>query len=301
METGRLKTLLLAAADAVTFLLAKPVGLAALAAFLFLGLALRLVTALRQRALACEAAGRRLGVGQAIVLALKEIYGSLASLVTILPTLVLVLAGAVMMVGVADSVRKIDEIAANRARISELSAVVRNLERRCRVADVSVLEANGERARLSLGFYDYRSPEKVARDQEVTILGSEVIVDALVLDFAYSEIESGRRVNLVLPYRVFGDKQPAVDGTPLAVLDDKGVPLLYRRSESDIYGLESSRYDERLEELMAIVGDEGERRKAGVVRSLFGAAVRRKVKAGDSFTIWSEQTGGLTIKADKDW
>ncbi len=298
MDTVRLKSLLFAAADAAAFLLTKPLGLAALGTFLLLGFALRLSSAVRERSLACEAAGRRLGAGQALGVVLREFYTGLVSLVAVLPSAAALLLGAVLLVGVADSIRRMDEIAANRQRISELSAVVRNLERRYKVAEVHVLEADGKTARISLGFYDSRSPGKPSRTQEVTIRGSEVFVDALVVDFAYSEIESGRRVNLVLPYRVFGDRQPASEGEPLAVLDGEGVPLLYRRSETEIYGLDPARYDERLEELMDILADEEARRREGIVRSVFGAAARRRVSAGDTFTIWSEQTGGLTIKGE---
>ncbi len=294
----RLKGPLFAAADAVAFLLTRPAGWAILGGVLSLGFALRVASAFKERSLACEAAGRRLGPGQAFGLLLRELYGSLSSAVAVLPTVAVVLVGSVLLVGVSDSVRRLDEIAGNRARISELSAVVRNLERRYRVADARVLSADGRTARLSLAFYDSRTPGKPVRTQEVSIEGSEVFVDALVLDFAYSEIESGRRVNLVLPYRVYGDLQAPADGQELALLDEEGVPLLYRRAESEVYGLDPGLYDRRLEELMDILEDDEARRKAGIVRSVFGAAVRRRVRTGDTFTIWSEQTGGLAIKGE---
>jgi len=298
LDIDRLKGPLFAAADAVAFLLTRPTGWAILGGILALGLILRVSGALRDRFLACEASGRRMGAAQAMGVLIRELYGSLASAAAVLPTLAAVLVGAVLLVGVSDSIRVLDQIEANRARISELSAVVRNLERRYRVADVRVLSADGRTARLSLAFYDSRTPAKPVRTQEAEIEGSEVFVDALVLDFAYSEIESGRRVNLALPYRVYGNLQAPAEGRELALLDDQGVPLLYRRSEAEIYGIDPKTYDSRLEELMNLLEDEGARRKAGILRSVFGAAVRRKVRTGDAFTIWVEQTGGLTIKGD---
>lgn len=298
MDIESLKGPLFAAADAVSFLLTRPAGWAILGGILALGFALRASGALRDRFLACEASGRRMGAGQAFGVLLRELYGSLAGAVAVLPTVAVVLVGSVLLVGVSDSVRRLDEIAENRARISELSAVVRNLERRYRVADVRVLSADGRTARLALAFYDSRTPGKPVRTQEAAIEGSEVFVDALVLDFAYSEIESGRRVNLALPYRVYGNLQAPAEGQELALLDERGVPLLYRRAEAEIYGIDPEAYDARLEELMGLLEDERARRRAGVVRSLFGAAVRRRVRAGDAFTIWIEQTGGLTIKGD---
>lgn len=298
MDIDRLKEPLFAAADAVSFLLTRPTGWVILGGILAVGFVLRASSALRDRFLACEASGRRMGAGQAIGILLKELYGSLASFAAVLPTVAAVLVGSVLLVGVSDSIRTLDRISANRTRISELSAVVRNLERRYRVADVRVLSADGRTARLALAFYDSRTPGRPIRTQETEIEGSEVFVDALVLDFAYSEIESGRRVNLALPYRVYGNLQAPADGRELALLDEQGVPLLYRRSEAEIYGIDPQAYDSRLEELMVLLEDEGARRREGILRSIFGAAVRRKIWTGDTFTIWVEQTGGLTIKGD---
>jgi hypothetical protein len=34
----------------------------------------------------------------------------------------------------------------------------------------------------------------------------------------------------------------------------------------------------------------------GIVRSLYGDAVHRVAKKGDVFTVWVEQSGGLTVK-----
>ena len=52
----------------------------------------------------------------------------------------------------------------------------------------------------------------------------------------------------------------------------------------------------RLGEIAVLLRDEKAARGAGVVRSLYGAALHRPVRRGDRFTIWAEQTGGLTIK-----
>jgi hypothetical protein len=79
-------------------------------------------------------------------------------------------------------------------------------------------------------------------------------------------------------------------------MDEHGVPLMYRRSGEELYGIGSEAYDARLAELMAALRTDEAARGAGIVRSLYGDAVHRGVKKGDSFIVWVEQSGGITIK-----
>ena len=71
---------------------------------------------------------------------------------------------------------------------------------------------------------------------------------------------------------------------------------MYRRSADELYGMDSSAYDARLAELMAVLRTDEAARGAGIVRSLYGNAVHRGVKKGDSFVVWVEQSGGLSVK-----
>ncbi|MCK7479667.1 MAG: hypothetical protein M0C28_21890 [Candidatus Moduliflexus flocculans] len=177
----------------------------------------------------------------------------------------------------------------NRARTSELSAVVRNLERRYRVVDVRVLSADGRTARLALAFYDSRTPGKLGPDpRRRPIEGSEVFVDALVLRFRLLR----DRV------RPEGEPRPAVPGLRQTSRRPRtgkswpswtrrGVPLLYRRAEAESLRHRSAGLRRGASRSSRILlEDEEARRRAGIVRSVFGAAVRRRVRAGDSFTIW---------------
>ncbi|MBL8968522.1 MAG: hypothetical protein JNG85_16070 [Spirochaetaceae bacterium] len=82
----------------------------------------------------------------------------------------------------------------------------------------------------------------------------------------------------------------------MSLLDDSGVPLVFRLPAEDLYGIAPERYAARVAELSALLRSDEASRGAGIVRSLHGAAVHRPVRKGDRFSIWIEQTGGLTIK-----
>jgi hypothetical protein len=70
---------------------------------------------------------------------------------------------------------------------------------------------------------------------------------------------------------------------------------MYRRAPDQVYGMGAAAYDARLVELMAMLRSDESARAAGVVRSLYGNAVHRAARTGEAFTIWVEQSGGLSV------
>ncbi|MCX7025641.1 MAG: hypothetical protein NT080_13650 [Spirochaetes bacterium] len=295
MHAERFKTILYAFADALELLTMTPVGLALLAGIIGSAFVLSVWNGVRERSLACEAAGKKLGIGEGTFVMFRELAAILGKIFTAGPVLLAVALGGVAVLGVADSLRKFDEIEADRKRIKELSAVVRNLDRRYRIAELRALARKDGRTKLSLAFYGGGS-EEVARTQELEIAGTDIFLDAIVCNFDYSEIETGKRINLALPYRVFSDEVAQDSGIALELFDAKGVPYAYRRPSGEIYGIGPEDYDRRLEELSVIMEDNDASRQNGLVRSLYGSAVHRIMKPGDTFTVWVEQTGGLVIK-----
>jgi len=296
---GLLKPLLYGLADAIGFLFGTTLGIVLLAALLVAAAALRVAAALSARRLAAKAAGEKFGRARALGLALRELGSAFLRAAAALPALVAAAAAALGILVLADSSRKLDSYLEDRARIAELTATVRNLERRYRAIDVDILEAAGGRIDAKLSFYDYRSPRSPARSQTISLPGRELFIDAIVCNFDYAEIAAGRSVNLAIPYRAFTDETPQAKGTDLGLLDEKGVPLMYRRPPEGVYGIDAAAYDARLEELAAILRSEEAARETGIVRSVYGNALHRFVRRGDSFTIWVEQSGGLSIKDAK--
>lgn len=293
---GTFKAILYAFSDGAAFLFGTKAGLAIVAAAIVLAAVLRMAAALSERRLLAKAAGEVLGRGAAFGVAMRELGSMVLRAVAALPAIAAVAAAAFILVGVAESSRRLDEYLAGRARIAELTATVRNLERRYRAVDVAVEDVSDGYISAELAYYDSRSPNAPSRKQKLRLRGRELFVDAIVCNFAYSEIAAGRAVNLAIPYRAFTDEVPQSEGVALDLSDEKGVPLMYRRGPEDLYGIAAPAYDARLSELVGMLQSEQASRGAGIVRSLYGNAVHRVARKGDSFTIWVEQTGGLSVK-----
>lgn len=293
MDAINAKELLFSLAKVLRWL-ATPWGLAAMVAGLSALFLFRVWNAARTRQLACAAAGQRFRATEAAGLFFKEIYSASLGIVAALPVIVGVLATALSLLALSDTLEGLDRMRADAQRIRELGQVLRNLEGRQRVMDVRVMSVKDGTSTLRLSFLDTAGKE--AQTQTLTIAGTDIYVDAIVCNFDYAQIAEGRKVNLAIPYRVFSDKVAQADGVALGGRTDGGIPLQYERPAEAIYGIAPELYRERLAELVAILDKEDTAREAGIVRSLYGSAVHKVVKQGDSFSLWVEQSGGLTIK-----
>jgi hypothetical protein len=293
---GALKAVLYAISDAAVFLFTKPTGILVLGAALLIAAGSRLWTVVSDRALAHRAAGEDFGRGAAAGAALRELAGMAVKAAALLPTIAGIAVALVLLVGVADATRKVDDYVAGQKRISELTTTVRNLQRRYKAVEVRIDDVKEGRIKASLAFFDYKDLKSPPKTQSVDIPGKELFIDAIVCNFAYSEIASGAAVNLAIPFKAFSDELPEDQGITLSILDDSGMPLMYRRPPEQIYGIEPEAYEARLAQLMESMRSDEAARGAGIVRSLYGDAVHRAAKKGESFTVWVEQSGGLSIK-----
>jgi hypothetical protein len=194
------------------------------------------------------------------------------------------------------------EYVENQEKIKELRSVLKQLDQRYKVAEIEVIHYSylSVESHLKIRFFDYAKQGFVNQDQELKIKGNDIYFDAVVLNFDYSEIASGNKINLVIPYRIFSEDVPQEDGIRLSLTDENGVPLIYKRDEDDIYGMPHDKYNQRIKEIMEYITDKDKAKLAGI-RSVYGNAVHKKVRKGDVFTIWVEQTGGLVIKKARDF
>jgi hypothetical protein len=293
---GALKAVLYAISDAAIFLFTKPLGIALFGTALLLAAGAKLWTVVSDRALVHRAAGEDFGRAAAAGSALRELAVMLVKAAGALPTILGVAAALTLIVGLSDATRRVDDFIAGQKRISELTTTVRNLQRRYKAVEVRVDEVKDGRIKAQLAFFDYRDLKAPPRTQSVELPGKELFIDAIVCNFAYSEIAAGSAVNLAIPYKVFSDELPESQGFALSILDESGTPLMYRRPPEEIYGISPEAYGARLAELVASMRSDEAARGAGIVRSLYGDAVHRSIKKGESFTVWVEQSGGLSIK-----
>ncbi len=288
--------------ELVLFFFTTKIGFISLLVLLVLFVLFKMYNEIRTRRLAYMAIG---SYGSSVkVPNLEKIYiiGKVLSSIIIkiisnVPVVLTVVIFLIFVVGISKGIETIDQFVQNQEKIRELKSLLKQLDQRYKVAEIEVKDYDllNDKTSLSLKFYDYANQGFSNEIQDIGIEGNDIYFDAIVLNFEYSEISSGESRNIVLPYRLFSNKVPQENGISLNLKDENGIPLIFKRQDKDIYGMETEKYTEHVQEIMSYITDAKKARKAGI-RSVYGNAVHKRVRKGENLTIWLEQTGGLVIK-----
>jgi hypothetical protein len=292
--------------EIVIFLFTTKIGFIILLLLLIGIVALSIYNQLKLRQLAYAAAkpsgSSDVPIPEKIYIGLRVIAKVFVRIISNLPVLLSVFIFLLVVVGVSKGIDGINTYFENQQKIKELTSVLKQLDQRYKVAEINVDDYDQVKneTKISISFFDYAKQGFVNEKQRILLKGNDIYFDAIVLNFEYSEITSGTTKNIVLPYRVFSDLIPQEIGVPLAIKDENGVPLIFKRDSTEIYGMTGEKYNQRLKEIMEYITNPEKARLAGI-RSVYGNAVHKKVKANDVLTIWVEQTGGLVIKEARDF
>jgi len=285
----------------IIFFFTTKLGIVSLIIFLFLYTALAFYDELIPRKLAYKSIGSY-GVNQVPFLEKLYIFGKVVSntffkIISNVPNLLFVALFLILIVGFSSGISTIDDFVKNQERIKELKSVVKQLDKKYKVAEIKVTGYNltTNKTDLEIKFYDYAKQGFANKKQNISIKGNDIYFDAIVLNFEYSEISTGSTKNIVLPYRIFSEKVPQGEGIELNLKDENGIPLIFKRDEKEIYGMEAEKFTKHTKELMSYITDDKKAKLAGI-RSVYGNAVHKRLRKGEKITIWVEQTGGLVIK-----
>jgi hypothetical protein len=208
----------LAVSKAFSFLFTTKIGLISLASAALLIAAIRIGSAARSRILLEAAAGKKGGFAAGTRGAAAEIASGIAWSASNLPTLVTSLAILALVVGLSGVVTRFDEYLNLQRRIREYGIVLKNLEGRTKVARVERLERAGSEGRYAVEYFGAGGEGKPAAREEFDLAGKEIYFDAIVLNFEFSGIEAGEAENIAVPYRIFSDEVPQMEGKRLAIL-----------------------------------------------------------------------------------
>ena len=205
------------------------------------------------------------------------------------------------IVGLSTAFSTVDDYIENQKRISEMKTVVKNLDKSYIVAKMEILDINYVEniTSLKIHYYDYELDDYLPVTQDVDIKGKDIYFLNLVMNFEYSEIESGNNVNFVMPYKIFSEEVAKDDGVLLQTTDSLGIPYIFHRDDDEIYGIEKGNFYSRLQEFSELMTDSEKARKEGV-RSFYAAAPHfvNNIRKGQNIIIWVEQTGGLVLKKE---
>jgi len=291
--------------DFLIFLFTRPLGYVILISFFLLYVVFSASNALRVRSLAHRAANN----GKTPFVEMFYIIGSefikiFLKVFSNLPVLLTVIFLMFGVVGLSTSFQTFDTFFQNNQKIKELQSVLKHLDQRYEVATIEILNVDwiNDSTKFEVSFFDYSEDKYLDQTQQITIKGKDIYFLSYVMNFDYSEIESGEKKNIVVPFKVFSEDVPSANGIALNVLDSCGIPYIFHRSDDDLYGITKETYNTRLQEIAEYMTNEEKAKEAGI-RSFYEAAPHnfKVLKPGQKITIWVEQTGGLVIKEVEDF
>ena len=187
-------------------------------------------------------------------------------------------------------------------RVKNLEAALKNMhsERKLLEVKATPVEMNGtNRINLSLTYYVW-SPESErdipSGNKLVSIEGKKAYFDFGVLNFRYSLVENGDKINIAFPYRVYSDSVPPAEGTP--ILAGKGpVPYSFEIPTNEIYGLTAPDYYREVRTLISASTNKTQARLLGL-RSLYSEAVTVTPSRKYSYAFYSTAAGGVILKRE---
>jgi len=289
--------------DFILFLFTTKTGVILLLAFLALYFFAVVNNRLKDRKLLYLAAEdkSKLPFTDFFVIITDEITRLFAKIISNITVLIVVLFVMLAIVGLSTTFTTVDNYISNQNKIKELTVVLKNLNQKYKVAKVEIINYNimQDSTTLKVKFFDYAKNNYVEGEQILTLPGHDIYFLNYVMNFEYAQIENGSQINIAIPYLVFSDKLQQTDGIKLNVKDDSGVPYVFHRDTSDLYGVTFETYNDKMKEIISYMNDPELARKAGV-RSSYSAAPHfvKALRKGQTFIIWIEQTGGLVIKQD---
>lgn len=227
--------------------------------------------------------------GPAVFSSLCEAFGKIVhNIVVLLPIFAGIIVVLIAVTGILKITVGINQFIEREKRIKELTIAIKYLEQSEKVLDVRVLSVRDGVSTLRLRYDAQGDPNTGIPNTEwrddITIQGTDIYFDCMVLNFTHSEITSGRQKNIAIPYRVYSSVIPAENAVSLNLVGD----IL---SEDD-FGFIPPIYKERLIQLFT----DQEFAKDMGVRSVNGSAVHRYVFEGDRYKIKVDNTGGIHLE-----
>jgi hypothetical protein len=290
--------------DFIVYLFTTRSGYVLMLIFLILYLIFTIGNSLRVRRLNHQAISMNYRVPflEKLYIIFSELIKAFMGIISKLPVLIAVFLILFGIVGLSTAFSTINEFVDNQKKIKELKAVVKNLDKSYIVArlEITDLDPVNNLTSLKIQYYDYAKDDYIKDAQNIKIKGKDIYFLTYVMNFEYSEIESGSAINLVVPIKIFSEVVPKDEGIKLMNMDSTGVPYVFNRDNDEIYGIDSLGYYTRLKELVGYMNDPEKARKEGV-RSFYAAAPHyiNNIRKGMRFVIWVEQTGGLVLKEER--
>lgn len=182
--------------------------------------------------------------------------------------------------------------------IYKLQCIVKNLKANYPIAELTITDITNDYISIKINYYKQDGNIFFEGQQDFSVKGKTFYLDCTVYNFAFSLIETGSVKNFAIPFRIYSDLIPPDNGIYLKNADAYGVPfVLYDTANVEDQATRDLQR-ERLINLMDVINNVAQRKKLGILRSVYKNALGNasQLKKGTVFILKIEQTGGITLK-----
>lgn len=195
--------------------------------------------------------------------------------------------------GITDSLKLYKEVQTLQMALKNL-----NSERKVLEVQATPVTVNGtNRMNVTVSYYAY-SPVKESDvetgERVYTLDGSRLYVDFGVINFKYSLIESGDKINIAFPDRLFSDSTAYASGQTL-IESDNGAPLTFKLDQDDIYLMDQPAFESEINHILDYATNAQKARLMGV-RTIYGQAIAVDPREGTVYKFYSTGAGGVVMR-----
>ena len=239
----------------------------------------------------------KMKMGEEISIFTENLQKGFFGIAKFLPKLFIVLTVLIGLNSLFLSVTNITKTFDNYKRIQELNITIKNLSNSESFARVTLINeiSRGGKAPIKTYKVDVLNTDgDVISTQSFQLEGEEIVIDSININFDYSRIGNGEKINIAYPYRVYSELVPPSKAKPLTCMyNEENIPVIYMLDKDEILGLSEDVYYSRLKEVFDIIKSEDLSRENGI-KSSIGNALHFVMKVNDVIDINIEGTGGIS-------
>ena len=202
-----------------------------------------------------------------------------------------------ILISIQPLLKDIQEMVSLYKDIRNLEMALKNLKSERKLLEIIPVSFEDNEMVFKIKYFAY-SPLKgediETGARECKIYGRKAYFDFIVLNFDYALIESGKSINIAIPYLVFSDTIPFENGVNI-LYEMEGIPLSLKLDEGDLFLLNELDYKSVIKKIMLAVKDKSFARKTGI-RTYYSEAIGISPVLKKKYTIYSTGTGGILLK-----
>ncbi len=233
-------------------------------------------------------------IGKFIATGIERVFFLLSNIFQIIVGVIIVLS----IISFMPVIKEAKDVITLYRDVSNLKSALKNLKSERKIVEAIVTQSEDKNELIvNLKYFSY-SPVKntdiLTGEKEYRIPGNKVYLDSIVINFDYTLIESGKSINIALPYKIFSDVVSFEDGISINARDGE-IPFSLKLDEGDIYLLSKNEYNSVIKTLINTLEDKRKAQKMGI-KTFYSEAVVLLPSRTKKYTIYSTGTGGLILR-----